>query len=72
MAWIVCLHAGVHEPLNDLIHLLATWRHPPSHGGMHHERIRAPQCINQNFRRFCTPSTRLLLDGVAVGTRITG
>ena len=45
------LHSGVyggsvHEPLNDLIHLLATLRHPPAHGGMHHERIRVPGLLD--------------------------
>ena len=45
------LHSGVyggsvHEPLNDLIHLLATLRHPPSHNGMHHERIRVPGLLD--------------------------
>ena len=45
------LHSGVyggsvHEPLNDLIHLLATLRHPPSFNGMHHERIRVPGLLD--------------------------
>ena len=45
------LHSGVyggsvHEPLNDLIHLLASLRHAPAHGGMHHERIRVPGLLD--------------------------
>ena len=45
------LHSGVyggsvHEPLNDLIHLLGTLRAPPKAGGLHHERIRVPGLLD--------------------------
>mmetsp|Transcript_16292 Transcript_16292/g.57857 ORF Transcript_16292/g.57857 Transcript_16292/m.57857 type:complete len:534 (-) Transcript_16292:63-1664(-) len=46
------LHSGVyggsvHEPLNDLVHLLATLREPVGKGGkMHHERIRVEGILN--------------------------
>ena len=45
------LHSGVyggsvHEPLNDLVHLLGTLRAPPAAGGLSHERILVPGLLD--------------------------